>query len=285
MTLPGPVVVVGGGRMGALLAQAWKAAGVRVDLVAGRAAGQGPCPAHLASEGPTLWVLAVRDGALEATAGALAPWVRPDAVAVHLAGMRGPEALAPLRGRVAAIASVHPLVAVSSPQPGRSLRGSAVLCEGDPAALARCEDAFGPLGVSVWTAPSVDRATYHGGAALVATGAVALAQGASDAFRAALGEAGSEAMVRAAVASLLRSVADNVLADGAEGALASPLLRNDTRAVAAHLAALGAVDPRAAGLYRAALRRVVVALRARADVTKETLDAAEVLASEGARVP
>ncbi len=282
MTRPGPVVVVGRGRMGSLLAQAWKSAGVRVDLVAGRSAGQGEAPAGLATEGPTLWVLAVRDGALEATAEALRPWVSPDAVAVHLAGIRGPEALLPLRGHVQALASAHPLVAVSSPQPGRSLRGSAVLCEGDPAALVRCEAAFGALGVSVWTAPSVDRATYHGGAALVATGAVALAQGASDAFRAALGGAGSEPMVRAAVASLLRSVADNVLADGADGALASPLLRNDTRAVAAHLAALGAVDPRAAGLYRAALRRVLKTLRARGDVTTETLDAAEVLASEGA---
>jgi predicted short-subunit dehydrogenase-like oxidoreductase (DUF2520 family) len=273
----GPVVVVGRGRMGSLLLGAWRDAGVEALGLAGRDAGCG-VPPPAATHGPTLWVLAVRDAALEETAARVAGWVRPVDVAIHLAGMRGPEALAPLRGRVAGFASAHPLVAVSSTQPGRSLAGGAVLSEGDPAAVARCRVSFGALGVSVWEAPAVDRAAYHGGAALVATGAVALAQGATSALRAALGGAATEPFLRAAVASLLRSVADNVLADGADRALASPLLRDDTTAVAAHLAALAAVDAPAAGLYRAALRRVLVALRAEGRVSDETLTRAAALA-------
>lgn len=273
----GPVVVVGRGRMGSLLLGAWREAGVDAVGLAGREAGS-DAPPQEATGGATLWVLAVRDAALEETSARVAGWVRPVDVAIHLAGMRGPEALAPLQGRVAGLASAHPLVAVSSTQPGRSLTGGAVLCEGDPAAVARCRVAFGALGVSVWEAPTVDRAAYHGGAALVATGAVALAQGATSALRAALGGAATEHFLRAAVASLLRSVADNVLADGADRALASPLLRDDTTAVAAHLAALGAVDAPAADLYRAALGRVLVALRADGRVSDDTLARAAALA-------
>jgi len=272
----GSVVVVGRGRMGSLLAQAWRTAGVRVTLVAGRGVGEGPRPETAAAA--TLWVLAVRDAAIAATAEALGPWVHTDDVVVHLAGMQGPAVLGVLRGRVAGLAGAHPLVAVSSAQAGRSLAGGAVLCEGDAAAVARCESAFGCLGVAVFSAPTVHRPTYHGGAALVATGAVALAQGATHAFRAALGAAATEAMVRAGVASLLRSVADNVLADGADAALASPLLRNDAGSVAMHLGALGAVDPHAAAVYRAALGRVVATLRDRGGVSAETLVRAEALA-------
>lgn len=273
----GPVAVLGRGRMGSLLLGAWRDAGVEAVGLPGRDVGSG-APPRVVTGGATLWVFAVRDATLAETASRVAGWVRPVDTAIHLAGMRGPEALAPLRGRVAGIASAHPLVAVSSMQPGRSLAGGAVLCEGDPAAVARCRVAFGALGVSVWEAPAVDRAAYHGGAALVATGAVALAQGATSALRAALGSAATEPFLRAAVASLLRSVADNVLADGADQALASPLLRDDTTAVAAHLAALGAVDAPAADLYRAALGRVLVALRADGRVSADTLARAAALA-------
>ena len=111
---------------------------------------------------------------------------------------------------------------------------------------------MGDAGATVHRARTVHRAGYHAAAALVATGAVALAQGATAMFADVMSPAPSDREQRAMVASLLRSVADNVARDGAWASLASPLRRHDTTAVASHLDAMSS-RPRVAAMYAAAL--------------------------------
>jgi predicted short-subunit dehydrogenase-like oxidoreductase (DUF2520 family) len=129
----------------------------------------------------------------------------------------------------------------------------------------------------------VDRARYHAGAALVATGAAALARGAAEVFSAALTPAPTERALRAMVASLLESVAVNVREDGPRRALASPLLRRDTESVARHLRALRA-HPDAHALYHAAVAAVLRGLRdVLADADEVAVRARAVLAAEDLR--
>jgi predicted short-subunit dehydrogenase-like oxidoreductase (DUF2520 family) len=262
------VAVLGAGRMGVALYAALRARAVPVRRAAARAFLASP---RRREARPCTWVLAVRDGQLDAAARALAPVLRRGDVVLHLAGMLGPEALAPARASGAHVASMHPLCAVAAGNRGaETLARAAFTFEGDRGARPEARRIARSLGGTLIEAASVDRARYHGAAALVATGAVALAQGAAALLAASVTPTPSERAQRAAVRSLLVSVASNVEAVGARAALASPLLRDDTRTVARHLDAM-ASHPAAQELYRAAIALVVDALEAGALVRPETV--------------
>ncbi|MEZ4391757.1 MAG: DUF2520 domain-containing protein [Polyangiales bacterium] len=218
-------------------------------------------------------ILAVPDRVLEGVAAAASPSLRAGDVVLHLAGMRGPDALDAARASGASLGSLHPLAAVSSPSERADLRDRAFVFEGDDDAHAEVLRMLGDAGATVHRASTVHRAGYHAAAALVATGAVALAQGASAMFSEVMSPAPSDRAQREMVASLLRSVADNVARDGAWAALASPLRRHDTGAVASHLDAMSP-RPRVAAMYAAALEQVLDALEARRELPPEVLAAA-----------
>lgn len=265
-----PVVIVGRGRLGSALARALRARRAGVSTRAGRtlATARVRRPAGRS----VLWVLAVRDGALDATARALAPSLRRGDAVLHLAGMLGPEVLAPAREGGASVGSFHPLRAVVTEAVGSDpMAGSAFLFEGDRGALREARALAKCLGGRVIVASSVDRARYHGGAALVATGAVALAQGAALLLASSVRPRPSERALRAAVVSLLESVAINVGRAGPERALASPLLRDDTRTVGRHLDAMASASGAVASLYASAVAVVLDALEATAAVKPETI--------------
>lgn len=264
-----PLVVLGTGRLGSALATSATNAGLAVSLHRGREGALVP-----ACDGPRVWVLAVRDAVLGEVSKTLYGTVNSDDVVVHLAGMHGPSAVDGAGGKSV---SSHPLAAVSSPR-ARGLReGAAFLLEGDDEGVRRWASMLVTMGFHPFAAKSVARPSYHGAAALLATGGVALAQGARDLFAAALGDRADDAFVRAAVASLLHSVADNVEADGVDAALASPLLRDDTATVAAHLTAMTAANPKVAAMYRAALARVLDTLAASGRVKAETITQARAM--------
>lgn len=267
MSPPRAVVVLGRGRVGLALTKSLRARGIRAGLVPARDPGPRP-------RGPTAWLLAVADRHLAAVAATL-PCRRGD-VLVHFAGMLGPEVV---RGEFPAV-SLHPLVAVSSPRAEPAFVGGAFLAEGDRPAIAEARRLVRALGGSLHVAARVDRARYHGAAALVASGATALAQGFEALARGALVPSPEPAWLDAAAASLLRSVAANVVHDGASRALASPLLRDDTEAVARHLAAMAAV-PRAQAIYRAVIAQVVEALATAGTVRADTLARARALVGDG----
>lgn len=274
-------LIVGAGRMGAALyAVARRRGGLPGGRLLRRVGGRAllASPRRPRAVGRVTWVLALRDGDLPAAVARLAAVAARGDVALHLAGMLGPDALDGLRARGCAVGSLHPLVAVARGNTGDVCEGGAFVFEGDAGAEREARALVRALGGTLVVARAVDRSRYHGGAALVATGAVAIAQGATALFEAAVTPAPAERELRAAVASLLRSVASNVEAVGARKALASPLLRDDTAAVARHLDAMG---PRARALYRAAVALVLDALEADGAVRPETVAAARRLVADG----
>lgn len=108
------MVILGRGRMGSALRHSLPG-----DVALRASASPGPRPRRSVA-----WVLAVTDRALEGVSASLRAFARPGDVALHLAGARGPEALAPLSEMGVAVASLHPLVAVSSKRREPSLRGA-----------------------------------------------------------------------------------------------------------------------------------------------------------------
>lgn len=275
--IPRAIVVVGRGRIGTALVRSLRAAGVAVRAIAGRdLSARSPRRTR-----PTAWLLAVSDRHVPALSARVG--TRGDVV-IHFAGMLGPDALDGARARGAAVASLHPLVAVSSARSDPSLLHGAFLAEGDRAAVAEARRIVRALRGTLHVATRVDRARYHGAAALVASGAVALAQGFAALASGALDPPPTPDWTDDAAASLLRSVAANVVHDGATRALASPLMRDDTDTVARHLAAMEAA-PSAREIYRAVLRQVIEALAREGAVRPETIARARALVTPEAPGP
>lgn len=266
-----PWQVLGLGRMGRAFVALASRHAHRVAGAASRGA------ASRAFDEPTVWLLAVSDGAIAATARHVAAQLRAGDVVLHLAGARGLDVLSEARTAGAAVGALHPLAAVSTLDPPGDLSGAAFLVEGEPAAVEAARHVASLAGGRLLVADAVDRARYHAGAALVASGAVAIAQGASWLFASAVAPTPAEEGLRAAVASLLVSVSRNVLHLGADAALASPLLRNDVETLARHLDAMAA-DPTVRALYQAVLARVLVPLEGDPRVRPETVVAARALA-------
>ncbi len=267
-----PWQVVGLGRMGRALVALARAHAQPVATSAARGA-----PIVRASEAATVWVLAVSDAAIAAVTKNLVASLRSGDVVLHLAGARGLEVLAEARVAGASVGAMHPLAAVATLDPPGDLTGAAFTIEGDPAAIEAARAIAALAGGHLVVANAVDRSRYHAGAALVASGAVAIAQGASWLLGAAVSPAPGEDDLRAAIASLLVSVARNIRHLGADASLASPLLRNDVETLARHLVAM-ADDPTVSSLYRAVLGRVLVPLESDPRVSPETVAAARALA-------
>src|SRR2546430_1162431 len=125
------IYIVGQGRMGTALHGALRALARAGELyhASSRSFTRKP---HRPSSPALTWVLAVRDGALPEAVAALLPVLKRGDVVLHLAGMLGPEVLAPAREKGAHVGSLHPLCAVADPKPPAwLLRGSAFLFEGD----------------------------------------------------------------------------------------------------------------------------------------------------------
>ncbi len=239
-----------------------------------------PAPERLRDEA-VVWILAVSDQAITSACRSLVPSLRPGDVVLHLAGARGLGELESAREAGAAIGALHPLAAIATLDPPGSLSGAAFMVEGDALAVEVARHIAELAGGTLLVASAVDRSRYHAGAALVASGAVALAQGAAWLLAGAVAPTPSEEDLREATASLLVSVARNIRHLGPDASLASPLLRDDTETVARHLAVM-AGDPTVSALYRAVLARVLVPLEGSGRVKPETIAAARRLAKEGA---
>ncbi len=262
------VVVIGGGKLGTALMRSSRPRVSGAYILKRWSFLDGP---KRPAKGPATWVLALRDRGLAEAARKLGPVLERGDVVLHLAGMLGPEVLAPAKEHGAHVASMHPLFAVVQGIRRRApLYGSVFAAEGDAVAIREAKAVARDVGGSLVALKSVDRVRYHGAAALVATGGVAIAQGATALFASSANPPPNDGALRAMVASLLRSVANNVSGVGAERALASPLLRDDTVTVERHLDAMAAT-PEVRSLYRAAVALVVETLAASSAVKPETI--------------
>ncbi len=264
------VLVLGRGKLGVALHKAARRAGHRVRVASSRAWDpRTPVDADLL-------VLAVRDKDIEPLARSLAAAgaVGARTAVVHVAGARGADVLAPLRGHAAGVAQMHPMIAFATPSFSPSLVGGHAHVAGDASAVKIARRFCRSLGLVPRTFPGLDTVGYHAAAGLVANGAAALA---------ALGQ---ELLARSGarrediphlLGPLLRTVAENVEALGMPGALTGPVRRGDAAGLERHLATIRALLPEAAAFYAEAARAQLPLARALADAPQESFDAVEAL--------
>jgi len=276
------VGVIGPGRAGAGLALALTRAGHPV-LLHGRRVRPVPAPLSLtvAADGtPPPWIgqaevvlLAVRDDAILPLAQSLADsgQIVESHTILHLSGVLGQEALAPLVPTRAALGSLHPLQTIADAEhaPER-LPGAWAAVEGMPRAVAAAEALARAVGLRPFRVAPRLKAVYHAGAVFASNYFVVVEAVAQRLLRHA-GLPDDEAW--AALRPLVRGTLENIDRDGPPAALTGPVLRGDVATIARHLEALTADD---AILYRALGRAALELAQKRGmdDATAERVAAA-----------
>jgi predicted short-subunit dehydrogenase-like oxidoreductase (DUF2520 family) len=187
-----------------------------------------------------LVIIGTPDGAIAATAVAVAPRVRRGATVLHLSGACGLAELEKLRvdRPDVEIGSLHPLQSLPSVDTGLArLPGSWCAIEG-PASVERLALS---LGMRPFRVEASERARYHAAATIASNHLVAL-----------LGQAtriaGAAGVPPEALLPLIRSTLDNVEMLGPAAALTGPVARGDADTVSRHVDAL---EPDERSAYRA----------------------------------
>jgi predicted short-subunit dehydrogenase-like oxidoreductase (DUF2520 family) len=179
-----------------------------------------------AGRGADLVIVATPDAAIDATAAALAPSVRPDALVIHLSGARGLDALSAVSARVGAL---HPLQTFPSVEAGHArLAGSWCAIAGDPQVRVLADQ----LALTAVEIDDADRARYHAAACIASNHLVAL-----------LDQVRRVAPIPLeAFLPLVRATVENVAALGPAAALTGPVARGDVDTVRRHLEVLSGSD-------------------------------------------
>ncbi len=242
------VAVIGAGRMGQGLALALSRSGTEVALL-GRTAKPVVSPLTVlvedwsgACRAADLLLIAVPDAAIASIAGLLhaEASISERQAVLHLSGLLGREALAPLAATGAGLGSFHPLQTVADPRTaGERFRGAFAGIEGDERALAAGARLAELLGMTAVRIPEGAKTPYPAGATLVANYTVALV---GMAVRLAE-QAGVPPETAARLyLPLLQGTAENLDRLAPAAALTGAIRRGDAGTVAAHLSALTAGD-------------------------------------------
>jgi predicted short-subunit dehydrogenase-like oxidoreductase (DUF2520 family) len=273
----GGVFILGAGKVGRALAAALKDAGEKVTL---RPARKGVPTTRIDAD---IVVLALRDRELGPVAADLASSgvVPRRAVVVHNAGALPADALAALRGVVAGVAQMHPMISFASRRVFPPLERGHVHVKGDAPAERRARALAKRMRMTPRTFSKLDTVAYHAAAGLVANGA------------AALGAIGAELLRVAGVPSkdaprmlgpLLRSVADNVERLGFPDALTGPVRRGDAAGIAKQINVLREKLPTAVPLFVASGEAQLPLARRLGDAPPRAFDeVSKVLAGSHAR--
>ena len=233
--------IVGAGRVGRALADAFRAAGLRVDGPAGRG-GAPRCEAVL---------LCVPDAEIEAAASVVAAPAEPRFVG-HVSGATPLSALRAAEDAGAEVFGLHPLQ--SFPAEGApSLDGVGAAVAGSTRAAVRAAAALARrLSMQPFEIDDTRRASYHAAASIASNFLVTL-EAAAEAVAADAGFAPAEA--RALLAPLVRQTVDNWASCGPVEALTGPVARGDTGTVRAQRAAVARAHPAALPLFDAMVER------------------------------
>lgn len=257
------VWLVGGGHVGEHAASWLGDRGQAVVTVGARALCSDPSSRPEGTPS-AVWILA-NDPNITRVAEALIAAELPSSVPVlHAAGSRrAAEVLAPLCARGQPVGTLHPICSLRRERPqAMELRRAAFGVEGDPEAR---EVALGWVGAQPWLdlqgqGDEVRRA-YHAACSLAANHLAVPLHAARSVL---CGQGHATTVVDEALATLLRSSLENLLALGLPAGITGPVSRGDDDAVKAHLAAL---QGPAADLYRTLSERL-------AAIVRETKDAA-----------
>jgi predicted short-subunit dehydrogenase-like oxidoreductase (DUF2520 family) len=262
-----PVAIVGAGNLGTVLAQALRQAGYRIEAIIARSRGGSLKRAQRV--GRQLGAYASTD--LSAAARAQLIWFCvPDAqisraarsvvdarewkgiVVLHSSGALTSDELDVLRGRGAAVASVHPLMTfVRGSRP--SFAGVPFALEGDAIALRVARRVVRDLGGRAYPIRKSDKAAYHAWGTFASPLFTALLA-TTEKVATLAGVSRKEAKRR--MLPILQQTLTNYANFGATGAFSGPIVRGDVDTVKRHLRVLsGAPATRElyAELARAAL--------------------------------
>lgn len=210
-------------------------------------------------------IIAVRDTRIQEIAQQLkdGKHLRKEQVLLHASGSRpSAEVLAPARGLVAGIGTMHPLIAVTdSAGSVENLEGAAFGVEGEKEGVRRARQLVKLMGGRSLVLKPESMPLYHAAAVIASNYVVALAELA----RALLVTAGiPQGEAPAALWPLMSSAVANLKEIGLPGALTGPVARADVISVERHLAALGATAPGQLDIYKRLGREVLALARKRA---------------------
>jgi predicted short-subunit dehydrogenase-like oxidoreductase (DUF2520 family) len=176
-------------------------------------------------------------------------------IALHTAGSRRPEALAPLSAAGVSTGVLYPLQTFPTPEQGlRDLSGSYFALTGDSAAMEWAREIVELVPGHILSAQPAQWGLFHAAAVLASNYQVTLMDAAIETLEAA-GVARAEGL--AALSSLARATLNNVLRMGPQAALTGPISRGDVETVRRNREALTVVSSPSQDLYRAAGRRTI----------------------------
>jgi predicted short-subunit dehydrogenase-like oxidoreductase (DUF2520 family) len=253
--------LVGAGRVARTLGRLWHCSGVLQvqDILTTRAGtareavdfiGDGRAVAAMTDMRPAdLWLLAVPDRQIGASAAQLALQGLPAATAFHASGALPAAELAPLQGAGWRIASAHSLLSFATPERAlEQFAGSACALEGDAGAVRALQPLYTAIGARCFVLASEHKLLYHA-AAVFATNFLPVLQAQAESL---WQHSGLPAELLPELrAQLLRNAVDNLLALGPAGALTGPAARGDTALVQCQGQAVAAHDAQAGAAYEA----------------------------------
>jgi predicted short-subunit dehydrogenase-like oxidoreductase (DUF2520 family) len=212
------------------------------------------------AQGTTHVLIATSDDRIGRAACALAAAGMRDATALHTAGARGADALAPLRGAGVACGVLHPLHTIVDPAAAAQFSGVTFGVAGDPSAVEWASRIAGRLGGRVLLVREDRMAAYHAAAVLAGNALPALLDSAARLME----DAGiSYDAALQALGPLAGASAVNTIKMGPATALTGPVVRGDVGTIEAHVAAMACAPADVAGLYLAVSRRLIDLARRR----------------------
>lgn len=239
------VGIIGGGKVGACLAEYLKAAG-QLGAITGSSAEHSKelsekftvtyCDNNKLVELTDVILITVPDRSIGEVAQAIAKSniLLQKKIFLHCSGSLGLEPLACLKGCGALVGSLHPLQSFAGG--AADLKGVYMAVDGDTAALTAAEQLVRIFGGVSFRVPAAERAAYHAAACICSNYAVAveaLAQKLMSRWT------GSDEAAWQALLPLFKGTAANLLETKNPGAvLTGPIARGDAATVAKHLEVL-----------------------------------------------
>ncbi len=261
-----PFAIIGTGRVASSLGRVLRERGAPLQWIAGRdpqhtriaadfVGGVEALPLESVPSAATRVLIAVSDSAITEVAQRLASAGFKDGIALHTAGSRGPEALAPLAAAGVSTGVLYPLQTFPTPAQGAgSLPGTYFAVTGDQRAREWARQIVDLIPGNFLSVAPRQWALCHAAAVLASNYQVTLLDAALEALDRA-GVTAEEGL--AALEPLVRATLENVLRLGPRKALTGPISRGDCETVQRNREALEAVSPATQELYRAAARRTI----------------------------
>ena len=193
----------------------------------------------------------------------------------HLAGRFGLEALDPLMGQDVLLAALHPVRSLTDARISvDAFKSTACVAEGSSDALTALMPLITSIGASWLPVSAIDRGLYHASVSIISNITKAVAWKAQKwQIKAGLPEETAAAVTH----QLLQSTMEDLFLTGARQSITGPVVRGDTRTIAAHIEAVRSTHPEDLDVYRVLARTVLELAQERGDLDPETLGRFEIL--------